>query len=138
MTNTYTAVISGNFPPNTDNLAIEITAPANQTIKIKKIRITDADGTATTVNDFHRRVKLVTESVAGGGTSFTPITLDGNAPASNSTVTTGPTAVGTVATTIDCLSIHSATDFFWQAADEDDKIVLTPGQIFGIVVNTAN
>ena len=140
MTNVYSAVVTGNFSVNTNSLAIEIDAPANTTIKIKKIRITDTDGTLapTNMNDYYRDVSLVIESVAGTGMStYTPIEIDDNAPASVSTVKIGPGTAGTIATTIDSLSLHSATDFFWQAADEDDKIVVTPGSIFGIVINPA-
>lgn len=136
MTNTYVAVVSGLLSLSTDKLMIEIDAPSNQTIKIKKIRVTYGDGTQTVVADGTKSVSLITESVAGkNGTSFTPIPLDGNAPTSQSTVNIGPMFKGTVSTTIDDMSIHSGTDFLWQAADEDDKIVLTPGSIFGIVVN---
>lgn len=138
MTNTYVAVVSGSLSLATDKLMVEITAPANTTIKIKKIRVTYGDGTQTVVADGTKSVALITESAAGtGGSSFTPIALDPNAPASVSTVNIGPMSKGTVATTIDDMSIHSGTDFYWAAADEDDKIVVTPGSIFGIVVNAA-
>lgn len=135
----YTAVITGNFSANTDSLAIEIDAPANTTIKIKKIRVTDGDGTGLTTNDYHRKVKLVTQSVAGtGGSTYTPTDIDDNSTSAVSTVKTGPMTVGTISSTIDLLSVHSGTDFFWQASDEDDKIVVTPGSIFGIVISPAN
>ena len=138
MTTTYIAVVSGAFPTNDDYLATEITAPSTKTIKIKRIRITQDDGTQTVTADAFKSVSFIIESVAGtNGTSFTPISLDGNAPAATSTVKIGPMTKGTVATTINTLSIHSGTDYFWQAADEDDKIVLTPSSIFGVVINPA-
>lgn len=138
MTSTYTAYVTGNFSANTNSLAIEITAGSSQVVKIKKIRITDEDGTATTVNDYYRNIILVRESAAGtGGSTFTPVDLNDNTPASSSTVKVGPMTPGTTSTTIDDLSIHSGTDFYWAAADEDDKIVVAPGAIFGIIVNPA-
>lgn len=138
MTTTYTAVMSGNLAPATDTLLIEIQTPSNQTIKIKKIRISYGDGTQLVVADGTKSVALITESVAGtGGSTYTPIALDGSTTASTATVKTGLMTKGTVASTIDDMSIHSGTDFLWQAADEDDKIVLTPGSIFGIVVNAS-
>lgn len=136
MTNVYSAVVTGAFTANTDKLAIEIDAPANTTIKIKKIRVTSDDGTGTITDDAYREIKLVTESVAGtGGSSYTPIDLDDNNNPSVSTVKIGPMAPGTISTTVDVLSVHSGTDFYWSAADEDDKIVVTPGGIFGVVIN---
>jgi hypothetical protein len=138
MTNVYCANVVASFTTNTDSLAVEITAAANTKVKIKKIRIMHDDGTATVTSDYYKNVKLVTESVAGtGGSSFTPIALDGNTTASTSTVKTGAFTKGTITDNINVVSIHSVTDFYWSAADEDDKIVLTPGGIFGVVVNPA-
>jgi hypothetical protein len=141
MTYIYSAVVQSNFTANTDSLAIEITAPANVTVKIRKIRITHDDGTAWVTSDYYRKVKIVTESVAGtGGASYTPIPVDANNPAAASTVqiNTGSFAVGTISATVDINSIHSTTDFSWQAEDEDDKIVVTPGGVFGVIVNPAH
>jgi hypothetical protein len=139
MTNVFSAYATANFIVNTDSLAVEITAPANTTIKIKKIRISHADGDETVTSDYYRKVQLVRESVAGtGGSTFTPIDLDDNNNASVSTVKTGAFTPGTVSDTVDVLSIHSVTDFYWSAADDDDKIVILPGGIFGIILNPAN
>ena len=135
MTGTYSAVVTGGFVPNTDSLAIELDAPANTAIRIKKIRITPTDGTDTTVNDFHRKIKLVFCSTTGTGSAYTPIELDDNGTPSITTVETGPATAGTISTTLDTISLHSGTDFLWQAADEEDKIVIQPGGIFAIVVN---
>ena len=139
MTYHYAAVVTGAFAPNTDSLAIEIDAPANVTIKIKTIRITDTDGTLapTNMNDYYRKVKLVTCSTSGTGSAFTPIEIDDNNTASVCTVETGPGTPGTIASTIETLSIHSTTDYIWQAADEDDKIIVKPGGIFAVIVNPA-
>lgn len=138
MTNVYTVATTVKCPPGLDCVVAQITSPANTEIKIKKIRITPTDGTDTTVNDFHRNIKLLTESAAGtGGTAYTPIDIDDNNTAAVSTVKTGPMGIGTISATIDQISLHSGTDFFWQAADEDDKIVIKPGEIFGLVVNSS-
>ena len=140
MTTTYSAVVTGSFVAGQDSVAIEIDAAANETIKIKKIRITDTDGTnaPTNMNDYYRKVKLVVESATATGTSaYTAVDTDDNSSPSTSTVKIGPGTPGTISTTIDVLSLHSTTDFIWQAADEDDKIVITPGGIFAVVVNPA-
>lgn len=138
MTEKYSAVVTGNFPINTDTLAIEIDAPASTTIKITKVRVTTDDGTGTTVDDMHRKIMLHTESVAGtGGSTYTPMNLDDNNSVSAVTVKIGPMTMGTLLMMIDLISVHSGSDFYWQAADENDKIVITPGGIFGIVVNPA-
>jgi hypothetical protein len=135
MTNVYCAQVTNSFASATDNLAVEITAASNTTLKIKKIRIFHSNGTDLSAQDYYRRVKLVRESAAGtGGSSFTPIALDGNNTPSTSTVKTGSFTVGTIRDTIDIISPHSATDFYWSAAEEDDKIVVAPGGIFGIVM----
>jgi hypothetical protein len=134
----YSAVVQAAFNTNSDSLAIEITAPSSTTIKIRKIRITHDDGTATVSADYYRKIKIVTESVAGtGGNSYTPITRDQNEPVSACTVKTALTAVGTVDKTIYINSVHSTTDYLWQASDDDDKIVVLPNGIFGIIVNPA-
>lgn len=134
----YSAYVQANFTVGTDKLAIEIDAPANKTIKIRQIKVVYGDGTAAASADFHRKVKVVTESAAGsGGASYTPVPLDQTVPASASTVNTGAFTVGTIDQTLDVNSQHSSNSFIWKAVDEDDKIVLKPGSIFAIVVNTA-
>lgn len=141
MTYTYSANVQSGFTINTDSIAVEITAPSNTTLKIKKIRITQDDGTATTSSDYCRKIKIVTESSAGsGGSSYTPITTDQNEPVSVATVNinSGSFTVGAIDATIDKLSLHSATDFIWQAGDDDDKITVKPGGIFAVVINPAN
>lgn len=137
MTQTYSAQVTDYFDTQNDELAIEIIAPANETVKIKKIRIMYGNGIETATSDSYRRAKLVLESAAGtGGASYTPIKTDPNSVASSSTVKigTGSFTPGTISTTIDTLSIHTATDFYWAAADEDDKIVLDPSNTFGIII----
>lgn len=95
----------------------------------------NSDGTTTVTDDYHKCVKLVRESVAGtAGTSYTPIKLDPNSSASTSTVKTGSFIPGTISDTVDIISVHSGTDFYWSAADEDDKIVVAPSGIFGIIM----
>ena len=138
MPGVYSAQAFAALDANTDQLLIEVTAPSNVGIKIRKIRIMHADGTETVTADYHKKVKLVRESVAGtGGSSYTPIKLDANSAAAGSTVKTDLSAVGTISDTIDVFSIHSVTDFYWQAYDDDDKISVEPSGIFGVVVNPA-
>lgn len=139
MTNVYSVYEQGAYTANTESLAVEIDAPANVELRIRKIRISASDGTDTTVPDYYTKVRLVVESAAGtGGSSFTPVPNDASAPAAASTVNTGPFTLGTVSKTIDTLSIHSGTDFNWEAKDEDDKIVIAPGGIFGLTLNPAH
>lgn len=141
MTTTYSAIVQSIFAANTDTLAIEIDAPANTTLKIRKIRISHDDGTGTVSADYYRKVKLVFESAAGsGGSSYTPIPVDSNAPASGATVNinSGSFILGTVSATLDIQSQHSSSDFVWEAVDEQDKIIVAPGGIFGVTVNPAH
>lgn len=138
MTNIFSAQVTASFTANTDSLAIEIDAATNTTIKIRKIRVSTDDGTGLLVDDFYREIRLVRESAAGsGGSTYTPINIDGNNNPSVSTVKTGAFTPGTTSATIDAISIHAGTDFYWSAADEDDKIVVTPGGIFGLILNPA-
>jgi hypothetical protein len=138
MTNIFCAQITASTVTNTDNLVFEIDAPANTTVKIRKISITHGDGTDTTTPDYYKEMRLVRESAAAtDGTPYTPIQLDGNNTGSSSTVNTGAFTPGTVSDTIDSLSIHNTTDFYWSAADDEDKIVVQPGGIFGVIVNPA-
>jgi hypothetical protein len=58
-------------------------------------------------------------------------------PSSVCTIKTGTFTGGTINKTIDINSVHSTTDFLWQAADDDDKIVVAANGIFGIIVNPA-
>ncbi len=142
MTYIYSAVVQAAFTANTDSLAIEITAPASTTVKIRRIRVMHDDGTSINspiINDYYRKVKIVTESVAGsGGNTYTPIQWDQNDPAAVSTVKTGAFSVGTIDQTIDINSQHATTDFLWQARDEEDKIIVLPNGIFGVIINPAN
>ena len=137
----YSAYVQDSFTAATDVLAIEIDAPANTTVKIRKILINHGDGTQTNgtgVPDYHRKIKIITESAGGtGGTSYTPVKLDQNAPAAQSTVKTKLSALGTTDATFDINSQHTSNSFVWQAVDEDDKIVIKAGNFFGVVINTA-
>ena len=140
MPTVYSVQVTTGFQTDLDQIAVEIDAPANKEIKIKKIRIMHDDGTGTTTADYHTRVKLVRESAAGsGGASYTPIPIDANAPAATSTVNinSGSFLPGTISNTIDTISLHSGTDFFWQAESEDDKIVVAASGIFAVVLNPA-
>jgi len=135
MVSIYSAFVQASLTANADTTVIEIDAPANAIIRIRAVRVMHGDGTATASADYQRRVKLVTESVAGtGGATFTPVGLNANSGTSNVTVKTGLTAAGTVDATVDVMSQHSSTDFWWDAKDEDDKIVIKPGAMFAVVV----
>lgn len=141
MTTIYSAIVQSIFAANTDTLAIEIDATTNATVKIRKIRISHDDGTATTSSDYQRKVKLVRESSAGsGGSSYTPIPVDSNTTASVSTVNinSGSFTPGGISSTLDIQSQHSSCDFVWEALDEEDKIIVAPGGIFGVTVNPAH
>ena len=139
MVSIYSVVYQVSLTPNSDNYVIELTAPSNATFKVRAVRIMHGDGTATTSSDYHRKVKFVTESAAGsGGSSATIIQFNANSTAANVTAKTGLTTGGTVDKTVDVFSQHSSTDFWWQARDDDDKIVVKPSAFFAIVVNPAN
>lgn len=136
MVSIYSAFVQASLTVNTDNYVVELGPPAGAVIRIRTVRVMHGDGTATTSADYQRRVKLVTESVAGtGGATFTPVPLNANSGASSITVKTGLTVGGTIDQTVDTMSQHNTTDFFWEARDEDDKIVVKPGELFAVVVS---
>lgn len=138
MPDVYCASVVSELSVVIDSLTIEITASPNKTVKIKRIRVMHGGGSETLTSDYHRNIKLVFESVAGtGGNVFNPVKMDPNSNPSTSSVIVGAFKPGTISDTLDSLSVHSATDYNWAAADEDDKITLAPGGIFGIILNVA-
>src|SRR4029077_17895832 len=75
---------TSNTSINTEDLFLELKAPASVTIKIKRVRVGFSDGTATAGVDNHFRVKLVRYTTSTAGTTATP-TVDRAPTNANST-----------------------------------------------------
>jgi hypothetical protein len=136
--NVYSVNVVSQCAPNTDNTVVEIEASGVKVVKIKKIRIMHGEGDETVTADYHREIIIGKQGAAGTGSSaYTALKLDQNAPAATSTIRIGAfTGAGDHELT-NVISAHSSVDFFWQAADEDDKIVIRPGGIFKLIINPA-
>jgi len=133
-------VATSNGTVNTDDGFIEIDAPANVCIKIKRVRIGWGDGTQTAGVDNHFRVKLMrwTTGSVTAGTAFTPVKRNATSVAAGSAVKikAGATAfaLGTTQTIVDQFAPNGRALFEWIARDDDDMIVTAPGEYFAVVV----
>jgi|SRR6266487_962075 len=135
---------TSNTTINTEDVFIELTAPASTTIKIKRVRVGFSDGTSTAGVDNHFRVKLLRydTTTAGSSTAFTPIKRNQNSPAAVATckIKTGATALalgtGTV-TIIDLIAPNGRALYEWLARDDDDMIVTKAAGLFAVVIQSA-
>jgi hypothetical protein len=135
---------TSNTTINTDDVFIEVKAPAAVTIKVKRVRVGYSDGSATAGVDNHFRVKLMRWDTTTGGTAttFTPILRNGNSPAAVATckikTTTTALALGTTTVqTLDIISPNGRALYEWLARDDDDMVVVKPAGLFGIVLASA-
>lgn len=132
------SAVAANFPTNADRMAIMVeTSAATTPIRIKKVRITSGDGTETTTPDYHKRIKFGLTSNTTSGSNQTPKVVNRSRNWYWTSSRIGPGTGYTIDTTIDTFSIHSATDFVWQAADDEDKIVVPSGTSFIVEINPA-
>jgi hypothetical protein len=141
-TTNITATSNGTI--NTDDVFIELKAPAGVTIKIKRVRVGFSDGTATAGVDNHFLVKLYRwdTSTSGSNTTLTPVPRNGNAPAAVATgkgkTTTTALALGTTNVTIvDKIAPNGRALYEWIARDDDDMIVVKPASLFAVVIASA-
>lgn len=136
-------VATSNTSVNTDDGFVEIDSPATICIKIKRVRISWGDGTATTGVDNMFRVKLMRWTTGSGsaGTAFTPVKRNGTSVAAVSTAkikaTTTAFALGTTTEIIDQIPINGRAIFEWIARDDDDMIVTKPGEYFAVVISSS-
>jgi hypothetical protein len=136
---------TSNSSANTEDVFIELKAPANVTFKVKRVRAGFSDGTDTAGIDNHFRIKLARwdTTTAGSATTFTPIARNQNAPASiltSAKIKNGTTALalgtGTV-TIVDLISVNGRALYEWLARDEDDYIVVKPAGCFAVVLQSS-
>ena len=141
----YTSNVSAtsNTTINTADVFLELKAPANVTIKIKRVRVGFSDGTATVGVDNYFMVKLYRWDTTTGGssTTFTPIQRNANLPAAVATckvkTTTTALALGTTNVTIvDQISVNGRALYEWLARDDDDMIVVKPASLFAVVLQS--
>jgi hypothetical protein len=136
---------TSNTSINTEDLFLEIKAPASVTIKIKRVRVGFSDGTATAGVDNHFRIKMVryTTSTAGAATTMVPVPRDANRQVTTLAtvkIKNGATAcaLGTTAVVVvDLISVNGRALYEWLARDDDDMIVTLPGQCFCIGIQSA-
>jgi archaellin len=129
---------SATFNTNSDSMAAIILNDAGQgDIKIREVRITTDDGTATDTPDYHKRIKFGTTTNTTSGSAGTVINVDRSRNWFWTGVRKGPGTGYTLDSTIDTFSVHSATDFIWRAADDDDKIVIPTSTNFIVEINPA-
>lgn len=142
----YTANVqaTSNVTINTEDVFIEVKAPASVTIKTKRIRVGFSDGTATTGVDNHFRVKFARWDTTTAGTSstFTPVKRNGNAPPAVATckIKSGTTALALGTTNIEVVDIISPNGralYEWLARDDDDMIVVKPATCIAVVIQSA-
>ena len=136
---------TSNTTINTEDLFVELKAPAAVTIKIKRVRVGFSDGTATAGVDNHFRIKMVryTTSTAGTTAAFTPVPINANGPVAATgavKIKSGATAcvLGTTAVVVvDLISVNGRALYEWLARDDDDMIVTLPGQCFCVALQSA-
>ena len=135
---------TSNSTINTEDLFVELKAPAAVTIKVKRVRVGFSDGTATAGVDNHFRVKLVryTTTTAGTTAAYTPVPRNANSPVAVGTakIKSAATAcvLGTTAVVIvDLVSINGRALYEWLARDDDDMIVVLPAACFCVGIQSA-
>jgi hypothetical protein len=136
---------TSNSTINTEDVFIELKAAASTTFKVKRVRVGFSDGTDTTGQDNHFRIKFARWDTTTAGTSstLTPVPKDQNKAASGLTSAKGKTtttalALGTgTVTVVDLISVNGRALYEWLARDEDDYIVVKPAGCFAVVLQSA-
>ena len=136
---------TSNTTINTEDVFIELKAPASVTFKVKRVRVGYGDGTQTAGVDNHFRIKLARwdTTTAGSATTFTPIARNGNSPASILTsckIKNGTTALAlgtTNVTVVDLISVNGRALYEWLSRDEDDYVVVKPASCFAVVIQSS-
>lgn len=130
----YVVSVVGSFIVGAKTVVLQINAPNNATVKVKRVRIHFGDGTKSFVDDTYATIQYAVNNISSNGTIVIPPPSDANDPPAQSIVTvlTPPVPIKQI---VEELSIHSNTPFHWQAKDEDDKYVVTPGNFFVIMID---
>jgi hypothetical protein len=125
---------TANSSANTVDTFIEIDLPASQIAKIKRIRVSHT----LAAQDGQTRIILCRKSATGAGTTaaMTEVKKNPLAPAALAVGTiksgTNTWAAGTITDTLDEIQVNTRGIWEWVARDEDDYIVTTSGEIFGV------
>lgn len=134
---------TSNATLNTEDVFVELKAPAGVTIKVKRVRVGYSDGTATIGVDNYFRVKLARWDTTTGGsaTTFTPVPRNANFTAATATckikTTTTALALGTTnIVVVDLISVNGRALYEWLARDDDDMIVVKPASLFSVVLQS--
>lgn len=144
----YTTVVqaTSNSTINTEDLFLELKAAASTIIAIKRVRVGFSDGTDTTGQDNHFRIKLVRYTTTTGGTTTTPAVDRTPRNANLATATaaskgksgTTACALGTGSVTIvDLVSPNGRALYEWLARDEHDMIITTVAGCFCVAIQSA-
>src|SRR5215510_465176 len=135
---------TSNTSTNTEDVFIEVKAPANVTVKFKRVRVGYGDGTQTAGVDNHFRIELARWDTTTGGsaTTFTPILVNANNTAAVATckIKNGTTALAlgtTNVTVLDLISVNGRALYEWLARDDDDMIVVKPASCFAVVIQSS-
>lgn len=132
----YTAHVRAttNATADTEDTFIDLDAPASQSCRVKKIKVSSP---TTTSQDANIRVRLCRKSAIGTTSgSFTEKEKDVFSPTALvvATVKTGTTAytAGTITDVLDDVNFNARNRFEWIARDYDDMIVVDSDGIFGV------
>ncbi|HSW92017.1 MAG TPA: hypothetical protein VLG09_05210 [Candidatus Saccharimonadales bacterium] len=135
---------TSNTVVNTEDVFIELKAPASVIFKVKRVRVGFSDGTDTAGVDNHFRIKLARWDTTTGGsaTTGTAIIRNANLPAAVTTLkvktTTTALALGTTnVTVIDLISVNGRALYEWLARDDDDMIIVKPASCFAVVLQSS-
>ena len=136
---------TSNSSTNTEDLFLELKSSSSTTyFTVKRVRVGFSDGTDTAGVDNHFRIKLVRYDTTTGGTtaSFTPVARDANKQAAVTTckIKSGTTAcaLGTTnVTVVDLISVNGRALYEWLARDDDDMIVVKPGSLFCVALQSS-
>ena len=113
---------------------IEIAAPADAVVTVERYQIGQSSfDTAENLNSTGQRI-----TTTGTGTATTPRPLEEQTPAAGSTVETNSTVEPTYDTEVLMEEpFNVLSGLVWTPSDDDELIVLSPSQLFGINLDVA-
>lgn len=152
---TYVASLIAPFLVGSNTCAVQIDAANNATVKVKRIRIHFGDGREPTTDDMYAVIQYCVNTATSGGNSSNNNTnnftngsaqnihpADANDPSPQSVVTFlgSPLKITQLK---EQFMKNSNTRFHWQAENEDDKWIVSPGNYFTVnitpaAINTVN
>lgn len=111
---------------------VELTAPSSAVLEVVSVRV----GSSAIASE-NSTVQFLRKSVAGTGTSFTPVPVAAGMPAAGATCRVNCTVEGTVSATVDDAQWNLVSGFEWAALSELSRIIVPPSGIFAVKLNTA-